>query len=155
MQFDLADAFNQIDLAMALRKFFSLPAVEKRELRSRPWKGCRLTTRLPSSLSSGLCRWDGRMHLPFARPSFLGSRVSPPALEENQPAPRFDVPVLSVHVDNFATIGTNAAHVGEVGNAVLSGATGIQGASPVETLARELVRILHACSRDLCRCWAL
>ena len=30
--------------------------------------------------------------------------------------------MLSVYVYNFASIGTNAAHVGEVGNAVLNGA---------------------------------
>ena len=30
--------------------------------------------------------------------------------------------MLSVYVDNFAAVGTKAAHVGEVGNAVLNGA---------------------------------
>ena len=38
------------------------------------------------------------------------------------PPPCLDSAVLSVFVDNFATFGTNAAHVREVGNAVLNGA---------------------------------
>ena len=44
------------------------------------------------------------------------------ALEDNLPALGLDPRVLSVYVDNFATIGTSAAHVKEVGNAVLGGA---------------------------------
>ena len=44
-------------------------------------RGCRSTTRRPSFLNSGLCRWGGRMHLLFAR-RFLrttcrGSSLSP------------------------------------------------------------------------------
>ena len=45
-----------------------------------------------------------------------------PALEDDLPAPRLDPPVLSVYADNFATVGTNAAHVREVRNAALNGA---------------------------------
>ena len=41
-------------------------------------------------------------------------------LEDNLPAPRLDPPVLSVYVDNFATIGTKLAHVREVGHAFLN-----------------------------------
>ena len=49
--------------------------------------------------------------------------MSPPCLvlEDNLPAPSLDSPVLAVDVDNFATIGTNAAHIMEFGNAVLNG----------------------------------
>ena len=42
-----------------------------------------------------------------------------PSLKSNLLGPRLGPPVLSVYVDIFATIGTNAAHAREVGNAAL------------------------------------
>ena len=38
-----------------------------------------------------------------------------PALQDNLPAPRFDPLGLSVYVDNFATIGTNAHTLEKLG----------------------------------------
>ena len=125
-----------------------------------------------------------RRHLPTgravgvdarARPTCRGSPTSPP-LEDNSPAPRLDLSVLSIYVDNFATVGTNAAYVREVGNAVLNGAYALglkthklspdsgnfelSGLSFSDTgrcrrkwklwqALRELLRIGHASSRDI------
>ena len=82
--------------------------VEKHEL-SRRWKGCHSKTRHPSSRISVFA--DGVDAAPVS-----------PVLEDNLLAPRLDPPVLSIYVDNFATIGTNAAHVREVEHAVWNGA---------------------------------
>ena len=99
LQFDLADDYYQIEYLMALRECFSWPLVEKHEQ-----KGCQLTTRLS-------CRWWTHA-LAFCQT--ILSRVAAllsPVLQDNLPAPRLDPRVLSVHVDNFAAIGTNVAHV--------------------------------------------
>ena len=56
------------------------------------------------------------------------ARVAAPlsaVLKDNLPAPRLDPPVRSVYVANFAAIGTNAAHVSDVGNAALKEAHGL------------------------------
>ena len=93
VQFDLADVFYQFELPMALCEFFSY---------------------------AHSCYDDGWTHL-----SRL-ARVAAPlslVLEDNLQAPRLDPPVLSVHVDDFGTICTDVAHVREVGNGVLNGAT--------------------------------
>ena len=50
-QFDLADAFHHIELQVALQEFFSLPAVEKREL------GITSVARVPVDDTTPFCRW--------------------------------------------------------------------------------------------------
>ena len=86
----MADVFFQIDLPVALRRFFSLPMVEKR----------RHDAHFPAV---------DALAFVFSRIARTAAPLSP-ALEDNFLAPR--LPVLSVYVDNFA-------NVREVGNAVL------------------------------------
>ena len=124
---DLADAFCQVKLPVALRKFFSLPAVGKRELGIMSVEGPPVDDTTPIFPQFRVMPMGGRMHSLFARPSFPGSHTSARLCHLRWRTtcryPDLALPVLSVYVDMFATIGTNAAHVREVGNAVLNGAT--------------------------------
>ena len=95
MQFYMADAYNLVELPVALRRVFSLSKVEKRELKVTSVKNtCR--------------RHDAHFLAVQTYADGVDAPLSP-ALEDNFLVPRLDPPVLSVYVDNFATIGTNAA----------------------------------------------
>ena len=117
MQFDLARAFYQIEVPVALRRFFSLPWWRSASSGSPPYAHF-------AAVESYADRWTHTLALCHTIVSWIARTAAPlsPSLEDNFLAPRLDSLVLSVYVDNFATTGTNAAHVREVGNAVLDGA---------------------------------
>ena len=122
VQFDLANAFYQMEMPLDLRPYFCLPGLTGAQLGVMSVDGmligdpivCPLFRAMPMGWSHTLA-WCQTLFIGLAQQA----APAVPLLADHAPTPNLDQPAMSVYGDNFAVLGLNEAAVRDVDLRVL------------------------------------